>query len=632
MPGERQTERVRFATACKVLITAWAKQVVDASFRSKLESLGPVGRPLELQTIDRAKGKNGVYLVGCFWLRISRRTLQHSPRLQFKLYMGGDIRAEMFARRINATLTPTEQQFWKEVDHQSETLGFVCEPTEAGEGQGVTYARRISSAEETRIRVVDEASIVLLHGATPLGALLLDEWIKIAPVFWKVVASLEAATAQALSPRMLQAAHPVLLPNPSSASAGILRDVIASHLLATTGSSDRNLILEGVPGTGKTFLLESLRKVVGASPSAPSLGEGRFAMTMHPATAYEDFVEGLRPGAFEEPSAFLERTLGVHEEGNLSVVRTTSGSAATPVPGDWFCNDRTSVPDTAAGSAFSVQNGFFVSACIEAAHYPECTFVVLLDELNRCNVPKVMGDLLTTIESSKRAKWRRTSAEGASLEGAWDISAAQVVTLPFSKRQFFVPDNIFVVGTMNTTDRSVAPLDSALRRRFVFRRCWPTGFDPANPRKVADDLIDAVKGLEADALESLKLAADAWKTLNEKLQDFGDDAMLGHSYLFDLARDLAAAPHADRADLVAHHWNTHLFPQLIDVLLSNDLLDEAFKDAGPGDSGVSLPALGLGAKDTTARIEASGATLELRWTLRGKGMLRIPTIRFVKAS
>lgn len=331
----------------------------------------------------------------------------------------------------------------------------------------------------------------------------------------------------------------------------------------------RNLVIEGVPGTGKTFVIKEIctgwpldedRRLQGK-------GSGRYAITLHPATSYEDFVEGIRPTPrhtaqtdWSKPVAEAKKVSPDTDFEHYFHVQTGSSAAPADVP------------------AFSMQDGFFLRVCAEAINNPDADFVVLLDEFNRCNVPKVMGDLLTTLERSKRATWNGT---------AWDLSNAQVVTLPGSKRHFFVPDNVFVLACMNTTDRSVAPLDAALRRRFAFHRLWPEGFEPKTAETNGKDgsLPDAgaiarkiwrLEPVPADFERAVVL----WTQLNGTLRKFGPDAMLGHSYLYDLAEDLkeAEAEDDELVDMVGHHWNDHILPQLAEVLTANNIHWVKFKE------------------------------------------------------
>ena len=402
------------------------------------------------------------------------------------------------------------------------------------------------------------------------------------------------------------------------------------------------IVYEGVPGTGKTHKLKKLRDAVQASGYnvhghlLRGDGSGRFAMTMHPATAYEDFVEGLRPGTSHSVAERLQtswlpplaeagyrKRLPPDTRGQLVWPRVYAGGVESKQQdGEWF--HLTDTANATAG-AFSVQDGFFVGICIEAAHYPKSKFVVLLDELNRCNIPKVMGELLTTLEKSKRARWKGDN---------WDVSDAQVVTLPYSKRLFFVPENIIVVGTMNTTDRSVAPMDAALRRRFAFERVWPVGFQPDSDDGGRKDLtlVDAEtkvlaelkSGPTATLPPNLALSVKLWCEINMALRKHGDDAMLGHSYLFDLQRDLQpndGGTPSDADDIVRYHWNAHILPQLVDVLVSNDLIDLVFKEKT--DNGNKTEGDGL------FTVDANRAPFTLHWTLRGRGMMRVPVITLV---
>lgn len=147
-----------------------------------------------------------------------------------------------------------------------------------------------------------------------------------------------------------------------------------------------NVILEGVPGTGKTHAYRE--RFLKAYRESVDCG----AITFHAATAYEDFMEGLRPGMRQESNR--ERPVV-----SDSRIRGDSG-------GDWFFDPpRESLKSGSTGGMWSVHDGFFVTACIKAARAPTTPHFVLLDELNRANVPAVMGDLLTLLEPSKRAVW-----------------------------------------------------------------------------------------------------------------------------------------------------------------------------------------------------------------------------------
>lgn len=431
------------------------------------------------------------------------------------------------------------------------------------------------------------------------------------------------------------------------------------------------VVLEGVPGTGKTYRLRHVRNAA-ADAGSRILGDGsgRFAVTLHPATAYEDFVEGLRPGTARTVKDRIQEDW-VKDEASLKVTPVVGRRSRTAFEVDhrkgFFFQDgkptdvskleNKGKPKPGPAATFSLHDGFFLSVCIEAVHYPTCEFAVLLDELNRCNIPKVMGDLLTTLESSKRATWRsKTKLEGrcwdaSGDDGFWDITDAQVVTLPYSRRLFFVPDNVYVIATMNTTDRSVAPMDAALRRRFAFERVWPIGFEPSAVGKAEREGSDKERAAAATKRRReamlLKLccpaeqlilpSVEAWIAMNTKLQEFGYDAMLGHSYLFDLAQDLEDSARLAVSDVavpnvIAHHWNKHIFPQLVDSLLTNDLLDSVFNDEGERDTqnncaGGILSTLGLGSKAASKKGPPHRiGDLILAWELRGTGLMRVPTI------
>jgi 5-methylcytosine-specific restriction protein B len=226
-----------------------------------------------------------------------------------------------------------------------------------------------------------------------------------------------------------------------------------------------NLILFGPPGTGKTFAMQARMK------AAFDNGEDYAFVAFHPSYSYEDFVGGLRPVAVKD----------------------------------------------GAGVAVVFQKGPLLTLCDKAHANPTLQFTLFIDEINRANVAKVFGELITLVEPSKRV----IAGSKPNETGAW-------VTLPGTNERFGVPDNLNLVATMNTADRSIAMMDLALRRRFRFQEC------PPEPHRIEPKMVGAI-----DLPKLLQRINDRLEYLLDCDHAIGHALFMGITSLADLQRVLA---------------------------------------------------------------------------------------------
>jgi 5-methylcytosine-specific restriction protein B len=208
----------------------------------------------------------------------------------------------------------------------------------------------------------------------------------------------------------------------------------------------KNIILYGPPGTGKTYT---------ASKLADSLTNGEnnqiTFVTFHQSYGYEEFIEGIRP-----------KSVGTHVE-------------------------------------YPIEKGIFYQICKDAEKSDK-DFVLIIDEINRGNISKIFGELITVIENNKRGK---------------------KVTLAYSKEEFSVPDNVYIIGTMNTADQSLTHLDAALKRRFSSFEIMPD----------SSILKGGISGLP-------RLLDEINSRIREKRSR---DNQIGHSYFMDNNGDVISS-------------------------------------------------------------------------------------------
>ena len=197
-----------------------------------------------------------------------------------------------------------------------------------------------------------------------------------------------------------------------------------------------------------------------------------------------------------------------------------------------------------AQGLFRLQDGVLLDFCRRAALDPDRPYFLLIDELNRGNLSRIFGELLLLLEADKRGP----------------THAVRLPYAPAEAARFFVPANVFVIGTMNLADRSLAPLDYALRRRFAFVELAPEFGAPFKEFLQQHNVPTAV-------IERLTTRII---DLNQAITDdpeLGSDYQIGHSYFCQPPTDPAAT----------NVWLTLVLEQEIAPLLDDYWLDQPAK-------------------------------------------------------
>lgn len=263
---------------------------------------------------------------------------------------------------------------------------------------------------------------------------------------------------------------------------------------SNTQIKDLNIILYGPPGTGKTYY--TALYAIAISEEKPLkeieveaklnydvlikryrelIKGGKIAFTtFHQSYGYEEFIEGIKPVL----SKTARRGRNNRRSGEIS---------------------------------YELADGVFKEFCERARDDKDNNYVFIIDEINRGNIAKIFGELITLIEDTKR-------------EGKPEAATA---ILPYSKESFSVPSNVYVIGTMNTADRSIMQLDTALRRRFRFVEMMP------EPSLLKD--INIYDEKQADKGINLALMLE---TMNKRIEALYDrEHTVGHSYFMKLNKD-----------------------------------------------------------------------------------------------
>lgn len=199
------------------------------------------------------------------------------------------------------------------------------------------------------------------------------------------------------------------------------------------------IVFYGPPGTGKTWVADKFAQYW--VDQARELGGEVKVVQFHPSYSYEEFMEGIRPESVDGPNGTKQIT-------------------------------------------YPVKSGIFRRLCDEASQHPNRRYVLIIDEINRGELPRILGELLYLLEYRKKS-----------------------VELPYSGNQgeFGIPANVFLIGTMNTADRSIALVDHALRRRFYFV-----------PMKADAELL---RSFLLENQPDMEWVADLLAVLNKKLEN-----------------------------------------------------------------------------------------------------------------
>ncbi len=320
----------------------------------------------------------------------------------------------------------------------------------------------------------------------------------------------------------------------------------------------KQVVKYGPPGTGKTFISRRemqiaflVWKAMSSCRKGEDFNSHYLQLQFHPSFGYEDFIEGLRPvqikgkgskdpevtrtelrlknGKFKEFCRKAGRweidlaELGIHPEGNVN--RSYLDEPVEKLMSDDSAKEKL--------LAKTDNNDHYWKVVFDAGErFPKCKlsamlppYFVLIDEINRAELSRTFGELMFCLEY--RGAQGAVSTQYAELNEEDDA----MLRLKDGEALFFVPTNVYIIGTMNTIDRSVESFDFALRRRFAWQHVEP------NANVLTNYLAQHQNWIQEDARQKL---VDNWSKLNEAIKNhpsLGSDYRIGHAYLMGLKYD-----------------------------------------------------------------------------------------------